>query len=98
MTKPDRLPGVMASDRAEDWGQTKHRRFYCGHVHHKSVKEYPGVTVETLGTLAPRDAWAAASGYRSEQDLQLDVWHRRWGLVNRHVVGIRQLWNKRGAA
>lgn len=98
MTKPDRLPGVMAADRAEDWGQTKHRRFYCGHVHHKSVKEYPGVTVETLGTLAPRDAWAAGSGYRSEQDLQLDVWHRRWGLINRHVVGIRQIWNRQGAA
>lgn len=86
------LPGVMACDRAQDWGETLHRYWYCGHVHHDSMKEYPGVTIETFRTLAPGDAWHRAAGYRSGQDMKLDVLHREHGRVNRHVVGIRQLW------
>jgi hypothetical protein len=86
--KPDKLPGVMAVDRARDWGETEHRHWYTGHVHHESVKEYPGVVVETFRTLAPRDAWHARSGYRSGRDMRLDVWHKQYGLINRHIVGI----------
>lgn len=90
--KASALPGVMACDRAEDWGQTLHRAFYCGHVHHDSLKEFPGVVVETFRTLAPADAWHKGQGYRSGQDLKLDVWHREFGRVNRHSIGITQLW------
>ena len=87
--KPDKLPGVMSVDRAIDWGETLHRHWYTGHVHHESVKEFPGVVVETFRTLAPRDAWHARSGYRSGRDMRLDVWHREYGLINRHIVGIQ---------
>lgn len=92
--KGQQLPGIMAHDRKVDWGETDHRHWYCGHVHHDSVQEYPGVTVETLRTLAPRDAWAHAAGYRSDQEMKCDVWHRKWGRVNRHLVGIRQVWDR----
>lgn len=85
------LPGIMACDRAKDWGETHHRMFYCGHVHHESVKEYPGVVIETFRTLAPKDAWHAGQGYRSGQDLRMDVWHKEYGRVNRHIVGIQQI-------
>ncbi len=91
-TKPERLPGIMACDRKEDWGATKHRYWYCGHVHHDSVKEYPGCIVETFRTLAPSDAWHHASGYRSGQDMKLDVLHEKYGRVNRSVVGISRIW------
>lgn len=87
------LPGVMACDRRVDWGETLHRYWYCGHVHHDSVKEYPGVMIETFRTLAPGDAWHRASGYRSGQDLKVDVLHREYGRVNRHIIGIRQVWD-----
>ncbi len=89
--KLDRLPGIMACDRATDWGETEHRYWYVGHVHHDQLKEYPGCVVETFRTLAPKDAWHAAQGYRSGQDLKLDVIHREGGRNNRHVVGIRQV-------
>ena len=82
------LPGIMAHDRAEDWGQTKHRFWYCGHVHHDSLKEFPGVTVETFRTLAARDAWHHRSGYRSGRDMKLDILHREHGRIARHIVGI----------
>lgn len=87
------LPGVMACDRAKDWGETDFRYWYTGHVHHDTVKEYPGVVVETFRTLAPSDAWHKGQGYRSGQDLKLDVIHKKYGRVNRHIVGIRQLWD-----
>jgi hypothetical protein len=96
--KAEKLPGIMACDRAAEWGETTHRKFYTGHVHHDSLKEYPGVTVETFRTLAARDAWHHGAGYRSERDMKCDVWHREWGLVNRHIVGIRQIWAAEAAA
>lgn len=89
--KPVDLLGVMAVDRAKDWGETKHRRWYCGHIHHEVVKEVPGVTVEYLRTIAPSDAWHRAQGYRAGRDLRLDVFHREYGLINRSIVGIQQI-------
>ena len=90
--KLDKLPGIMAADMAEAWGRTKHRYWYTGHVHHDKTKEYDGaVVVETFRTLAPRDAWHAGQGYRSGQDMKLDVVHREYGRITRHVVGIDQI-------
>lgn len=89
--KAHALPGVMSVDRAKDWGETQHRVFYTGHVHHDSAKDYPGVTVETFRTLAPADAWHAAAGYRSARDMKVDVWHREFGRIARHTIGIQQV-------
>lgn len=85
------LPLIMAHDRASDWGETKHRYWYTGHVHSDRVIERGGVVVETFRTLAARDAYAHHSGYRSGRDMKCDVLHRRWGRVNRNIVGIEQL-------
>lgn len=90
-TKLERLPGVMACDRKEDWGQTDHRYFYTGHVHHDSAKEYPGVIVETFRTLAPKDAYAAGAGYRAGQDMKCDVVHKVHGRIQRNTVGVSRL-------
>lgn len=89
--KASALPGVMACDRKKDWGETDHRYFYCGHVHHEAVKEFPGVVIESFRTLAPKDAWHAGAGYRSGRDLRLDVIHREHGKICRHIVGIQQI-------
>lgn len=89
--KAAQLGPIMATDKAEDWGATVHRYWYTGHVHHDSAKEFPGVIVETFRTLAPRDAWHAGQGYRSGQDMRLDVVHAQHGRTNRHIVGIEQV-------
>lgn len=89
--KRDALPGIMAADQAEAWGRTLYRYWYCGHIHHESVKEFPGCIVESFRTLAARDSWHAASGYRSDRDLRCDVLHREWGRVARNILGIRQI-------
>ena len=84
--KPDKLPGVMASDRASDWGEAKHRYWYMGHIHHASLKEYPGVTVESFGTLASKDAYATAGGWRSRESMTAIVLHKEHGEVGRSLV------------
>ncbi len=89
--KPPQLPGIMAVDQREAWGRTRHRQWYTGHEHHQRVKDYPGCTVETFRTTAAADAWHAGQGYRSERDMRLDIWHRRHGLTQRHIVGVEQL-------
>lgn len=84
--KPDKLPGVMAADRAQDWGETVHRHWLIGHVHHESRKEYAGVTVESFGTLAAKDAYAASGGWRSARAMQAIVYHAEHGEVARSRV------------
>lgn len=95
--KTDKLPGVMASDRAKDWGEASHRVWLTGHVHHESRKEYAGVTVETFGTLAARDAYAYTGGWRSERGMQALVYHAEHGEVARHKVNAA-MFTERAAA
>lgn len=86
--KPMDLLGVMAVDRAAEWSETKHRRFYCGHFHHEMTKEVPGIILHYLPTLASQDAWHRAMGYRSQRAMYMDVFHRNDGHVDRHYVHI----------
>jgi len=85
-SKAEKLPGVMATDRAKDWGETLHRYWWTGHIHHESKKEYPGCTVESFNTLAPGDSYAHAGGWRSRQNMKAIVLHREHGEVARHTV------------
>lgn len=89
--KGDKLMGVMAADRPEMWGATKHRYWLVGHIHHSDIKEYPGGIVEYLRTLAPGDAWHHGQGYRSGRDMRLIVIHREHGEIERHRCDVGML-------
>lgn len=84
--KPEKLPGVMAADRAKDWGEAMHRYWWQGHIHHESKKEYPGCSVESFNTLAAKDAYANDGGWRSGRTMQSIVYHREHGEVARSRV------------
>jgi hypothetical protein len=91
LAKSAQLPLIMAADQPEAWGRTKHRRFWCGHVHHDEVKEYPGVTVEYVRTLAAKDAWATGAGFRSGRDMKAITHHREWGEIQRTRCDVAML-------
>lgn len=91
MCKPDKLPGLMAHDRAADWGQTLFRYFYHGHIHHDSVKEFPGCMIESFRTLAARDAWHTSAGYRSGRDMRCIVHHKDFGEIERHRCDVAMI-------
>ncbi len=87
-TKDASLPGIMATERAEDWGQTKHRYFYRGHHHHDTRLEFNGCIVEQFRTLAAGDAYAVGAGYLSGRDMKLLVLHAEYGEVGRTTCSI----------
>lgn len=89
--KPGQLPGVMAADQPVMWGETIHRYWYTGHIHHETKKEFPGVVQESFRTVAAKDAYAAWGGYRAGQDSKCIVLHNLHGEVERHTVNISQL-------
>lgn len=89
--KADRLPLVMASERPKDWGETKYRAWYTGHIHHDTAKDYTGCSVETFRTLAARDAYAASHGYLSLRDMKCIVHHVEFGEIERHTVSVPML-------
>lgn len=79
------LPMLMAHDKAQDWGETEHRFWWTGHVHHDATQEYPGVKCESFRVLAAKDAWHSEQGYRSKRDMKAIILHREHGEVARHI-------------
>ncbi len=103
MAKVDKLPFIMAQDCPKIWGDTVHRHWYTGHVHHDTARKYNPqkptfqhadmgtVSVETMRVLVPQDYWHHGSGYRSIRDIKCDIWHAEDGIVQRNRFGIERL-------
>jgi len=88
------LGELMAADRPEAWGRASHRYWYTGHIHHTSKTELRGVVVESFRTLAAKDAWHSAQGYRAGRDMYVIVLDAEHGEVERHRCDIRQVRNE----
>lgn len=58
------LPLLMAQEASSEWAYTKHRYVYTHHVHHKTSKDYIGVTVESLRSPSGTDSWHSRNGYQ----------------------------------
>jgi hypothetical protein len=91
------LPMVMATEAAEIWAATVHRRGRLGHLHSRkrteqTASECPGVIVEHLPTIAPADAYASDNGYRSQRAGMAWVWHARHGFNTCHEVSGEEVW------
>ena len=84
--KGESLQGVMAADKPEMWGQTKHRYAHIGHIHHKTVRDLQGVCVESHRVLQPSDLWAHNAGYRAQRDAQCITYHSNFGEYARTIV------------
>lgn len=70
------LPGKMADDQYKLWGKSTFRHWITGHVHHNQwvqYKEHPGCSVESVGIVAPKDAYAFGGGYGGRRSLQCIV-------------------------
>jgi hypothetical protein len=89
--KMDQLPAIMATDRAKDWGETQHRYWWTGHIHHTKHQEHRGCFVESFNTLAASDAWHHASGYRSARQMQRIDIDEQHGIYSRGIANIGML-------
>jgi hypothetical protein len=87
--KLEQMPSIMAADKPVEWGASIYRNWLGGHVHHKIRKEFPGCSVETFQTLAPKDYWHTHKGYRSGQSMSAITFDREFGETTRSTVDIR---------
>ena len=81
--KPEKLPGIMAADRAQDWGATSHRTWYIGHRHERQHWDFPGCSVEMMRVLPGSDAYTHMLGYRSLRNMVAITYHKTEGEVGR---------------
>jgi transcriptional regulator with XRE-family HTH domain len=86
--KKEALPGLMAEDMPEAWGRTKHRYWYTGHIHHRTLLEVGSSIIESFRTLAGKDAWHHGQGYRAGRDMNAIILHKKYGETDRHRCDI----------
>lgn len=61
--KIDLLPSLFTQEYVKMWCETTHRYIYTHHVHHKTSKDYVGVTIESLRSPSGADSWHHRNGY-----------------------------------
>lgn len=62
--KIENLPLMLAQEFPIEWSQTKHRYIYIHHIHHKTSKDFPGVTIESLRSPSGTDSWHHRNQYQ----------------------------------
>lgn len=96
--KFDKLPDIMAAKIMDDHVKTKYRKFYCGHIHHKTIRgaDFNTCEVQTYRTLAPKDAYASSHGYAAPRDITAEVWHKEYGHTGTVNINIPMIEAKHG--
>ena len=91
--KPEHLAGYIAASHPCAWGDADFRYGFCGHIHQRrrDVSESSGMIVETMQTLAPRDAYASEGGYFSFRTMSAITFDAARGEVERHTVPAKAL-------
>jgi len=66
------------------WANTKHRYIYTHHVHHKTSKDYIGITVESSRSPSGTDSWHHRNGYQhASKAIEAYLHHPTYGQVAR---------------
>jgi hypothetical protein len=84
--KPERIVMFLADQHAKEWGATRHRFLWTGHLHHLKAADIGGVQWEQLRAMTARDAHAVANAYTARAQLQAITLHRTGGEVQRVKV------------
>lgn len=75
-------PLIMASEFPKEWGNSKFRYTFVGHLHHLVVKEYRGnCFVKFLPSLAKSSTWEISKGYKTAPKAEASVINETDGLV-----------------
>jgi hypothetical protein len=83
--KPERLAMYLA-DTCPEWSMTRDRHCLTGHIHHDSVKDFPGVKWWSLRAFCPPDEYGASFGGR--RALQALTFCAKKGLRVHGIEGI----------
>ena len=82
--KIEHLPLLLATEFPILWSKTKHRYIYSHHVHHKTSKDFIGVTFETLRSASGSDSWHHKNGYTGvPKAVEGYIHHKEFGQIAR---------------
>ena len=82
--KIENLPLLLATEFPILWSKTKHRYIYSHHVHHKTSKDFIGVTFETLRSPSGSDSWHHKNGYTGvPRAVEGYIHHKEFGQIAR---------------
>lgn len=82
--KEEMLPLLMAQEFKQEWAMTEHRYIYVHHKHHKTSKDYAGVTVETVRSVSAADNWHHKHGYQhAPEAIEAYLHHKEKGQIIR---------------
>ena len=82
--KIEHLPLLLATEFPILWSETKHRYIYSHHIHHKTSKDFIGVTFETLRSPSGSDSWHHKNGYTGvPKAVEGYVHHKEFGQIAR---------------
>jgi hypothetical protein len=87
------LPLIMASRHPEDWGASKHRLIFTGHIHHReklNAREFGDVDVESFNSPTAKDAYSHGAGFVSKRSVHSLTFHEQDGEISRSRVAIVQ--------
>ena len=87
------LPLIMATRHPEDWGATRHRLIFTGHIHHReklNAREFGDVDVESFNSPTAKDAYSHGAGFVSKRSVHSLTFHREDGEISRSRVAIVQ--------
>lgn len=84
--KPERMVLFLADEYASEWGQTRHRFLFTGHLHHLKAADIGGCQWEQLRAVTARDAYSVGNAYTARAQLQAITLHRQRGEVQRAKV------------
>lgn len=80
--KLTRLPGIMANEKREEWGETLYHEWHVGHEHRQTMMEEIGVKIRHLPSLCPPDEWMASKGYiGNDQAAEAFVYDKQTGII-----------------
>jgi len=82
--KIEHLPLLLATEFPILWSETKHRYIYSHHIHHKTSKDFIGVTFETLRSPSGSDSWHHKNGYTGvPKAVEGYIHHKDFGQIAR---------------
>lgn len=87
-----RVHETVTRELAKEWGESKYRFAWLGHIHHKTAEERGGaLMIETWSILPPKDAWHSGVGYGSQRSMNAVILDKKYGDFSRFKVGIDEL-------
>jgi hypothetical protein len=91
----DKLPLIMATENPQLWGNTKHRVFYLGDVHHKEefkffrTKDNPGCIVQFLRSTSVTDSWHEDNMFVGvPRSMEASIWSSKKGQIANYLVNL----------